>query len=325
MALDYDYLSASTRKNFIPQVADNIYNSSALFKMLDTDGRIKTYLDGGTSVTEGLEYAKITAGGTYSNYDLLDNTPPDNLTRADFNWGNYYASISISGDDEDKNMGPEEVIDLVKNRTRGAEKKIKDDLSVDLFSGTGGKALTGLSTLVGAGTAGGIDGATYTWWVSGVDTTSRTRSQLIDPTDTTNYMNLLFQAAERSCLHMNETPNLIVTTPLIWDIFESIQEADQRYNKNTSERGEKIASAGFDVLYWRNKPVIKDELCPAGQLYFLNTDYMFLRTHRKTNFLFDPFTKVHNQRARVAHIFHKTSLTITNRRMFYKFTGFPTS
>lgn len=323
MALDYDYMSATTRENFIPQMVDNIYNSSATWKMFDIDGRIKTYLEGGRTVTEGLEYAKQTAGGTYSGWDLLDNTPPDNLTRASHNWGNYYASIAISGDDEDQNMGKEAVVNLLQNRTRGAEKKLKDDLSVDLFSGSGGKGFVGLSTMVGAGSFGGIDGGTYTWWVSGTDTTTYTEAELIDSTDTDAYMKRLFQAAVRSGEHMNETPNLIVTTPLIWDIFETILDQDARYVK--SDRNQQIAKAGFDVLYWRQIPIIRDELCTAGELYFLNTNYLYLRTHRRTNFLFDPFVKVANQRGRVAHIFHKTVLTTTNRRMHYKFTGFPTS
>lgn len=325
MALDYDYMSATTRDKFMPQVADNIYESSNLFKMFEIDGRIKTYLDGGTAVTEGLEYAKQTAGGTYKKWDLLDNTPPDNLTRAKFEWGDYYASIAISGDDEDMNMGEEAVVNLLQNRTKGAEKKIRDDLSTDLYSGTGGKGFVGLDTIVGSGSAGGIDGASYDWWVSGTDTTSYTEGQLIDPTDTTAYMKRLFQKAMRNAGHLNETPNLIVMPEIPWDIFESLVEDDTQFNKGTSGRNEAVANAGFSKLWWRDVPVISDKFCPAGTVYFLNTNYLYLRTHKRTNFLFDPFMKVANQRGRVAHIFHKTTLTTTNRRMHYKFTGFPTS
>ncbi len=324
MALDYDYLSASTRENFIPQVADNIYNSSAMFKMFDIDGRIKTYLKGGTKVSEGLEYEKQ-AGGTYKKWDLLDNTPPDNLTRADFDWGDYYAPISISGDDEDQNTGDEQIIDLVKSRTKGAEKKIKDLMSNDMFSGAAGaNGYIGLDTMIGTGSVGGIDGASYSWWVSGVDATSYTEGQLVDSTDTDAYFKRLLQKAMRTAMHMNEEPNLIVTTPLIWDIYESVLEEDARYVK--TGRGQKLASAGFPALAFRESvPVIKDELCPAGHMYVINTNYLYLRTHKRTNYLFDPFTKVANQRGRHAHIFHKACLTITNRRMFYKFTGLPTS
>ena len=323
MALNWDYASTVTRENFMPQVQDNIYDSSAMFKMFDIDGRIKTYLEGGRTISEGLEYKKQTAGGTYKAWDILDNTPPDNLTRADFTWGDYYASISISGDDEDQNSGKEAVVNLLQNRTNGAKKKLKDDLSNDMFTGTGGKGIVGLDTIVGAGTAGAINGAVETWWASGVDATAYLESQLIDSTDTTAFMKRLFQKAVRSGEHGAETQNLIVTTPLVWDIFESILEEDARYNKST--RGDQIAKAGFDVLWWRSTPIIRDELCPDGRVYFLNTNYLYLRTHKKVNFMFDPFVKVANQRGRVAHIFHKTALTTTNRRMHYKFTGFPTS
>lgn len=323
--LNYDYLSATTREKFMPQVADNIYESSPLFQMFAIDGRIQTSLDGGRNVSEGLEYAKQTAGGTYKKWDLLDNTPPDNLTRALFEWGDYYASISISGDDEDMNMGSEQVVDLLKNRTKGAEKKIRDLLSVDMYEGTGAKGLVGLQTLVAGGSLGGIDGATHSWWVSATDTTTYTESQLTDPTNTTAFMKRLFQKAARNSSHLNETPNLIVMPEIPWDIFESLVEDDTQFNKGTSSRNTEVANAGFSKLWWRDIPIIKDKFCPAGEVYFLNTDYLYLRTHQRTNFLFDPFTKVANQRGRIAHIFHKTTLTTTNRRMHYKFTGFPTT
>ena len=325
MALDYDYMSATTRSKFMPQVADNIYEQSSLFKMFEIDGRIKTYLDGGLDVTEGLEYAKQTAGGTYAKWDTLDNTPPDNLTRATYTWGNFYAPISISGDDEDMNMGEEQVVNLLQTRTKGAEKKIRDDLSTEMYSGTGGKGFVGLSTLIGAGTAGAIDGSVDTWWASGVDNASYTESQLIDPTDTTAYFKRLFQKGARNASHLGEDINLIVMPELVWDIFESLVEDDTTFNKGTSGRIASVANAGFSKLWWRDVPIIKDKYCPAGEVYMLNTNYLFLRTHRVTNFKFDPFKSVANQRGRHAHIFHKTTLTTTGRRMHYKFTGFPTS
>lgn len=323
MALNYDYLTATTREKFIPKLIDNIYDSSALLKTFLIDGRVKKYIRGGRKIVEPLKYEKMGASGTYSDWDTFDVTPPDNITAAEHTWGNYYASVAISGDDEDQNMGDAMVISLLKDRMEEAEQKMKDDLADDLFSGGGVKGIVGLDTAVNTGTYGGIAGATYTWWQSGASSTSHTRSQLIDPTDTTHYIALLFQAASRSCLHLGQTPNLIVTTPLVWDIYEQTLQADARYPK--TGRGQKIADAGFDVIEWRRTPVLKDELCPNGYVYFLNTNFVNLYTHPNKYFKFTGFKVPTNQDGRVGQVLTKIQLSVNNRRMHYKFTGFPTS
>ena len=139
----------------------------------------------------------MTAAGSYSNWDTFDVTPPDNITGAEYEWGNYYASIAISGDDEDKNMGEAAVVKLITERTQEAEDVIKDDLGSDLFAGTGSNAWIGLGTGVDTGTYAGIAGGTSTWWQSGTSSTSHTEAQLLDSTDSTHYIIKLFQAAMR--------------------------------------------------------------------------------------------------------------------------------
>ncbi len=323
MAINYDYMETATIPKFLKKVHDNIYNSSATLKTLMLDGRIVKYLDGGSAIHDPLKYAKETASGVFSGWDTFDVTPPDNLSKAVHSWGNYYASVAISGDDEDQNSGDAQVINLLKNRMEGAETKMKDDLAGHLFEGTGSKGIIGLDTAVNTGSYGGFDGATETWWVSGVDSATHTESQLIDSSDTDHYMHRLFRAASRSCLHLGSKPNLIVTHPLVWDIYESTLQANARYPK--TGRGEKIADAGFDVLEWRSTPIVADELCPAGYIFFLNTKYITLYVHPKKNFKFTGFKVPTNQDGRIGQILLKTQLTLNNRRMHYKGTGYPTS
>ena len=323
MALNYDYMTATTREYFENVAVDNIYKSSSFLKTMLIDGRIKKYVRGGRKIVDPIKYAKMGASGTYSDWDTFDVTPPDNITAAEHTWGNYYASVAISGDDEDQNMGDNMVINLLNDRQQEATQKMKDDLAVDLFEGGGGKALVGIDTAIAAGTYGGIAGASYSWWQSGSSSTARTRSQLIDPTDTTNYINYLFQAADRSALALNEVPNLIVTTPLIWDIYEGTLQADARYPK--TGRGQKIADGGMDVIEWRSRPIIKDELCPAGYVYFLNTKFMTLYTHPNKYFKFTGFKVATNQDGRVGQVLTKIQLGVNNRRMHYKYSGWPTS
>lgn len=323
MALDYDYMSATTQKYFVPKMIDNIYNMSVTLKTLLLDGRVREYRRGGRKIVEPLKYEKMSASGTYSSWDTFDVAPSDNITAAEQSWGNYYSTVAISGDDEDQNMGDTQVVSLLRDRMEEAEMKMKDDMSADLFQGNSSNGLIGLDTAIAQGTYGGIAGGTYDWWQSGLDSTSHTRSQLIDPTDTDHYINLLFQAAFRSAHHLGQNINLIVTTDLIWDIYESTLQSYARYPK--TGRGQKIADAGFNVLEFRSVPVVHDELCPAGYIFFLNTNFLTIWTHPNKYFKFTGFKVPVNQDGRIGQVLTKLQMSISNRRMFYKGNGYPTS
>lgn len=321
MALSWSTITATTREVFVKKLVDNIYDESALLKILMMDESVK--MVGGRKVVEPIKYAKTTAVGAYSGYDTFDMTPPDHITAAEFNWGRYYATVSISGEEEDENKGEAAVLNLLSEKVDDARMALKDKLGDDIYAGTDTKGIIGLASAVdSADTYGGIAVADFSGWAAGEDSTSYTRAQLEDSSQD-NYIHKLFQAADRSCLHLGRQPNLIVTTPLIWDIYESTLAAQQRFLK--TKRGQKIADAGFDVLEWRSRPVVKDEKCTAGSVFFLNTEFMKLRIDPNKNFKFTGFKEPTNQDARAGQILFKGQVCLNNRRMHYKFTGFPTS
>ena len=323
---NWDYLTSTTREKFVKKVEDNVYNSSAALKMFLMDGRVREYLKGGQNVVQPVRGTKMTAHGNYANWDTMDITPPDNIEAAVYDWANYYASIAISGDDEDKNMGEAAIVKLISERTQEAEDVIKDDLGTDLFTGTGSNAWIGLATGIDTGTYAGIPGATSTWWQSGSSATAHTEAQLLDSTDSTHYIIKLFQAAIRNATHKSEFPNLIVTSLLIRDIYERALEMSASYTKDVrSARGQMLGNAGFNVLEFRGIPVVGDELCPAGYVYFLNTNYVTIYTHPNKNFKFTGFKEAVNQDGKVGQILFKSVLALSNRRMHYKYSGFPTS
>ena len=127
----------------------------------------------------------------------------------------------------------------------------------------------------------------------------------------------------RTATHKQSKPNLIVLPQLIWDIYEATLQASARYPK--TGRGQKIADAGFNVLEFRNIPVVADEICTAGYVYFLNTEFMTIYLHPNKNFKFTGFKVPTNQDGRIGQILVKLQLALNNRRMHYKYSGFPTS
>ena len=147
--INWDALSSLTRDKFLPVLVDNIFNSNPLaVKLLKNAEK----LDGGRKIITPLEYAKNTAQGFYSGYDVLDTTPSDPVTSAVWDWKQAYANISISGEEELKNSGDSMVLSLLKSKMGNAERSLKDLFGTKLFgSGTAAPGTNEITALCGQG------------------------------------------------------------------------------------------------------------------------------------------------------------------------------
>ena len=153
--INWDALSSLTRDKFLPVLVDNIFSSNPLaVKLLKNSEK----LDGGRKIITPLEYAKNTAQGFYSGYDVLDTTPSDPITSAVWDWKQAYANISISGEEVLKNSGDSMVLSLLKSKMGNAERSLKDLFGTKLF-GTGAAApgTNEITALCGQGTVADTD------------------------------------------------------------------------------------------------------------------------------------------------------------------------
>jgi len=148
--INWDALSSLTRDKFLPVLVDNIFNSNPLaVKLLKNAEK----LDGGRKIITPLEYAKNSAQGFYSGYDVLDTTPSDPVTSAVWDWKQAYANISISGEEELKNSGDSMVLSLLKSKMGNAERSLKDLFGTKLFgTGTAAPGSNEITALCGQGT-----------------------------------------------------------------------------------------------------------------------------------------------------------------------------
>tara|TARA_Y100001963_G_scaffold157872_1_gene255487 strand:- start:4093 stop:5214 length:1122 start_codon:yes stop_codon:yes gene_type:complete len=165
MALNYDSLSALTRDKFLPVLVDNIFQSNPLtLKLLK--GAEK--LDGGKKIITPIEYGKNSAQGFYSGYDVLDTTPSDPITAAEWNWKQAFSTITISGEEELKNSGDSQVLSLLKSKMKNAEKSLKDLFGSKLFANAAPGA-NEITSLLGSGVADDVDCTTATAIAACVD------------------------------------------------------------------------------------------------------------------------------------------------------------
>jgi hypothetical protein len=159
----------TTQRNRSGKVADNVSKGNVILYKLKEMGAWKKAT--GRTIVQELEYSEGNFGW-YSGYELLNITPPDVITAAEYNWKQAYASVSISGLEKDvQNTGKEQVINLLEARIKNAENTMRNQVTVGCYAtGTGnsGKEIGGLQLLVAdtptSGTVGGIDRSTYSFW-----------------------------------------------------------------------------------------------------------------------------------------------------------------
>jgi len=326
MALNYDSLSSLTKDKFIPVLVDNIFNSNVLtFRLLKNAEKIT----GGKKIITPVEYGVNGAQGFYNGYDVLDTTPSDPFSAAEWDWKMAYATISISGEDELKNSGDSQVLSLLKAKVKNAEKSLKDLFGTKLYStAPDAKEITAL----GDGSAGdgdvmgqdrvlgGIDSTTYTWWDSqDVAVGEADWDKIVDSTEA-GYIQKHMRRMYGLCSIDNDHPTLIVTSRILFDAYEATLTPQKRFTGDS-----KLADAGFENLAFKGASVVIDDHCPAGIMYFLNENYLDFKVHPKRNFTFESFQKPINQDAQVAKILWMGNLTCTNPRMQGFLDGLPTA
>lgn len=304
MALTYDQINGITQKKFIPKLVDNIYDSNVLLKKMKAGEGYKK-IDGGERIIQPLEYAQISAAGTYSGTDLLSTTDNETFTAAEYTWKQYYANISITGLDKLKNAGDSQIIDFVKSKVQAAEKTLAQLLGDGLYSaGTDSKALVGLRVAyTNTSSVGGIAQSSYSWWNTQKDSTTTVLSLAA------------MQAIDNSCTVDNDSPDLITTTRSIYNSYWALLQPQQRFVDSGK------ASAGFQNLMFNGKPVVVDSKVPTSHMCFHNMKYMALQVHKDADMKFIPFVKPINQDVESAKVLWAGALCYSNLRFLGALTA----
>ncbi len=306
LTINWDNVNSFTERRMLPKTTDNIFRSNPLMMKLWRKG---TKLDGGAYITQGLMYDEG-PGGAYDGLEPLDVSEAEQITSAVFNWKQYYASITIRRIDELKNRGRAAFGRILTTKMRTAEKTMRNLLGQGIYSdgSTNPKVITGLRAMVTTGSVeyGGIDKSLNTWWASQIDSATAIGS-LTDLTQMRALMGL--------CTEGNDSPDLIPTTQAIYDTVYLFWPDLKRFGSSD------MAKAGFRSVLFEGRPLVIDSHCPAGHMYFLNTDYIDFVSHEDENMRFEKFRQPYNQAGRTAFIFWTGNLTGSNCRYQGAFTA----
>ena len=270
----YDRLTSTTLAKYRKRMTDNIFTARPLTYWLFNKNRIR-FESGGTKVVEPLVYAGVggSVAASYSGFDTitLSNVDAvDGIAAAEFDWRQYWGWLSISGIEDAKNRGDEAVLNLYEAKIMQLEESMGDGFNTMFYAdGTGNtnKDWLGLGIAVeAAGTFGGIDRATYTWWQSYEENTA---AALTVPQMATAY---------NTVSKGNDTPDFIITTQTLFEKYEALVQPNLRY------QDAKTADAGFQNLVYKGAPVMFDTACTSGVMYFLNSKYLGIVGHKNNWF-----------------------------------------
>ena len=300
----------TTRRQHPDDVTDNVSTNNALYRYLKANGKIKK-VDGGLEIVVPLDYANNSTFQRYSGFDTLNVAASEVLTSAKFDWVQSAVHVVASGRELRMNSGRNQIIDLADARLTNAKRTAANYMSIDIYSdGTLTNQMGGLGALVtsaGTGTVGGIVSGTYTWWknqfreMSGSGTWSKSTIK--------GDMNAMWL----TCVRGGDKPDLVVSSHDFFAAYLEALQDNQRY-MSTSE-----AAAGFQSLKYMTADVIFDSnsnfATTAEVMYFLNTNYLGLTTHKDANWSVEDEKMAVNQDGVVIPMLWMGQMTVSNRSL----------
>lgn len=318
-------------RNRTRKLADNVSRNNAIFLRLNSRGNVRPF-SGGRNITVELEYANNLTYQRYSGYQTLNITPSPAFSAAEYPIRQVAVVVSISGLEKLQNSGKEQSIDLLASRIKNAEKTFRNGMSYDLYSdGSITGQINGLQALVvtapASGSVGGIDRATWSFWRNYAFSATTDGGAAISPANAYDYMLQVWQNTARG----TDKCDLILADNTSWGAYNRSLHGLQRITDTSSD----LAKAGFATLKFMDSDVVMDGGyqglttdgnnfgpagagvvggAPAGNMFFLNTDYLYLRPHSDCNMdVLDPATRSSvNQDAMVKIIGWAGNLCVSN-------------
>jgi len=262
---DWDNLTSITREKVLPKIVDQIGKDHPFLGRLFNSAKL---WNGGTTIQQPVKFRQNSQGGSYSGLEVLDTGQEKTRTRAKWEVKQLYQPIVLSNIDLAKNGG-EKIADLMDTEMQEAHTSLEDKFGAQLFqdgTGNGSKNLTGLIAAIdnstNVDTYGDILRSTYTWWKANY--TASVGSLMLSDLAT------MFD----SCKSGQDSPSIIVTDEATWSAYEALLQPQVRFQSEAS--GYNSGDGGMKALSFRGVPMIADEYCTAGYMYFINEKYLDL-------------------------------------------------
>ncbi len=252
---NYSDILATTIESRSGVVADNVTSNNALLFRLKQKGRQKP-ISGGSVILQELSFQGNGTAKYYSGAEVLDISPQDVISAAQFPIKQAAVSVTITGLEELQNSGEEQIIDLFDARVDVAEASIQNLIASGIYSdgtGSNGKQITGLQAMVVAspatGVVGGIDRANWSFW----------RNQTFDfsgdlsASASASNIGVGFNTLYAKCSRMSDVVDLIVLDNAFWGFYMASLQNLQRFPGDAA-----LAQQGFITTKYMNADIVLD-------------------------------------------------------------------
>jgi hypothetical protein len=264
-----------TREYVVPDLFSQVNLSSPLAVNVMSEGIEWTT---GTKYELPIKYALSTNGGLTGIADQLDSNRQDNRTKLSFEPKSYYKPVVVASIEQHLNKGDERVLELLTTEMHSQMQDLMEGWSDQVYAGTGaGNSWNSIATAADDGTNYGTYGT-----LSRTTYTSLAGYYLASAGSLTlGKLATAYDATEKG----TDSATGIFTTKTLWAAYEAL--LTPTVNAQYSAVGNQMASVtpdgivmakdglsgtqGFRALTYRGTPVMKDEHCPSGKIYFVNS------------------------------------------------------
>lgn len=258
-----EQVATITRSHYVPTLFDTVSIKSALMAKILTSAIEWT---SGKDIQVPVKLAKSTTGGLFGIGTRLPTDRQNNRKLMQFELKGIEKPVVIDKIEKFLNKGVEQVLDAVSTEIDSMGVDLMDDFIDQIYSGTGsGLEFNSLDNAADDGTNYGTYG-----------TLSRTTYDSLEGyylasagALTLGKMATAFDGTERG----DAGPTEIYTTKALWSAYEDLNTPTVNANYTTSGAQKLMlgGNLGFQYLAFRGVPVLKDEACPSGRMYLVNS------------------------------------------------------
>lgn len=281
-----DRVNNLTLEEILPKVVDTVNNSNVITARV----MAKPKPWNGKAVYQNIHTTNSSQGQFFKNSETF-STAVDMTTQRLVWYGTGFGQpVAISDVEASFNQTEAGVVDLVKDSYEYAQNSMLNTVGSAFYATGAGDQFDGLNLIVDDGTLtstyGGLSRTTYAANINAEVNAASGGVLDLDLMDSTD------DGASLGGLD-TETPNLVMTTKSVWSLYGSLLEPTKQaeyrtmgYPKVNSftpigeyARGDGLMGrGGFTALDYRGKPMVRDDKCPSGTMYFLNETSMEFRS-----------------------------------------------
>jgi len=283
--MDYSRLITTTSQKVAPFVVDAVHGSSVLVGR--ATARTKPW-NMGIYERQPIQVAEVNTAISFrgmGNFNTADSSVDQNLQWEVKGFGD---AVVIGWQELGLNQTQAQVINLVKRKFDVIKNALTSGLSTLLYGLGTGDEIEGLQLSTDAGTYsstyGNLSRTTYGTYINGQVTAAS--GGVINFNSLAAQIDLCSAASS-----VIDSTNLLLTTKTVWGLIEKLVEAKSRGNYDT-QRGNlrvtpytpmgtaiepkdvSVGMAGYESIYFRGIPAVKDDGCGSGLLYTLNERYL---------------------------------------------------